>query len=96
MYDEIDSFAEFLTTERGYSANTVDAYMTDIVQLNDFLISEHDNTLYDISCSVSGEAVDVSSIGTRDLNSFVGYLFDCGLDFTSICRKISSMRSFFS
>lgn len=96
VYDHIDSFAEYLLTERGYAAKTVEAYTTDLMQLNSFLIEEHENPLYELSCTITSDEVELHTLTREDLNSFIGYLFDCGLDFTSIGRKISSLKAFFS
>lgn len=97
MYEQIDSFAEYLYTERGYADNTVEAYTKDILQLNNFLLDELENPLYGLTCTVfDDETVSVETISRADLNMFIGFLFDCGLDFTSIGRKISSLKAFFS
>ena len=83
MDQEIDLFVEYLSAERGVSQKTIDAYTIDLHQ---FLAYMEEDTS-DIQASI---------ITADDLRSFVGFLFDMENSRSTICRKISALKSFFS
>ncbi len=80
----IEKFKMYLETIKRYSNHTLTAYVTDLDQLDLFL------DLYDKSLS------EPHSVVTRDLREWVMFLFDSGIMSSSINRKISSVKSFFS
>lgn len=82
--EEIDAFAEYLSIEKNRSAHTIKAYLTDLKQLNLFLIDEKNSKF------------KYSDISSEDLSFFVGDRFDKGDDKTTLRRKIASIKSFFT
>lgn len=79
----IDSFIGYLRNERKYSAHTLRAYAGDLRAFEAFL-----------------QGVDVSlSVETADcdlLRSWVAGLVEGGSAASSVCRKLSSLRSFYA
>ena len=87
MEKTIQEFKNYLLVERNASSNTLDAYLNDITQFQDFLTH-------------SGHAVESSSIqiGTIDrlaVRSFMGYLYEKKYSSTTMRRKLSTLSSFF-
>lgn len=83
MDQEIDLFVNYLSAERGVSQKTVDAYTNDLHQ---FLLYMEEDAV----------AVEAGEITADDLKAFIGYLFDMENTRSTICRKISALKSFFS
>lgn len=79
----IDRFEQFLTTERGVSPNTVQAYMTDLSQFSDFLYRRKDGSMA------------VGRVTQVDIRAFLRQEVVRGLSNRSMMRKMSSLRSFF-
>jgi integrase/recombinase XerD len=77
----LDQFADYLTLERGASANTVAAYRRDLAHLVDFL-AEH------------GVGAPEGAT-TAMLRDFIFRLKDLGLAATSIRRHISATRTYY-
>jgi integrase/recombinase XerD len=78
----IDRYLQFLKIERNLSANTVEAYGTDLRQLAEFLIDERDT-----------EHID--AVGQSDLSRFMIHLLDRDLSARTASRKLSSIKGFF-
>ena len=81
---EIDDFKNYLLLERGYSNNTAINYVSDIMDLIDF-ITEHQfvkDLLY--------------LEKKKHAEYFVSYLMNKNLTSKSVTRKISSIRTFYS
>lgn len=77
-------FESHLSVERGVSANTVRAYVTDLSQFAEYLEQK------------TGSAPNVSEIGLVDVRGFLRAQVKRGLTDTSMLRKISSLRAFFA
>ncbi len=75
------SFLEFLSYERGRSAETLRSYRAD---LEDFLAFVRDN-----------ELEDPQEITHLHIRLYLGTLAKRGLKKSSICRKLSALRAFF-
>ncbi len=80
IYRAVDLFLEFLSIERGLSANTIEAYSTDLRQYCEFLDS----------CGKR----ELDYIQEEDVVGFVDSLARRGLKPASINRRISAVRRF--
>lgn len=76
-----DSFFAYLQFEKRFSAHTVTAYRTDLIQFSDFLKD------YPSVTSYTAEHVLI--------RSWMVTLMDKGLSARSICRKITTLRSYY-
>ena len=76
----IDEFKDYLKYQKNYSDNTIDGYIRDINEYNEFLNSnkfKYDNVDYEICIK------------------YLNFLNDNKLSKTSISRKLSSLRTFY-
>ena len=84
MREHIDSYISFLKNEKNYSNNTVISYKNDLLQLlnylKDYKIIRRNNIQY---------------IDRSIMRKYIVYLKKCDYSIRSICRKISTIRSFF-
>jgi integrase/recombinase XerD len=80
MDEVIQAFTDYLTVERGLSANTIAAYAHDLAQL-----AEHAHARGVTSAGDLAESVVIS---------FLDGLRDAGMSPSSISRKISAIRTF--
>lgn len=76
----IRSYQRYLKLQRGYSPNTLDAYIRDLLKLINYL-EEEDKRLENVELS--------------DLQHFAASLHDIGIHPRSQCRILSGVRSFF-
>ena len=76
----IRSYQRYLKLQRGYSPNTLEAYMRDLLKLIGYL--EDVNK-------------DVLDVQLADLQHFAASLHDIGIHARSQCRILSGVRSFF-
>lgn len=76
----VEKYRRYLLLEKGLSANSIDAYMTDLQKLLDFMESK-------------GE--DMQSVETARLEEFLSELYDKDISPRSIARIISGLKSFF-
>lgn len=74
------SYQRYLKLQRGYSSNTLDAYIRDVLKLMNYLEA------------VDKQVVDVE---LTDLQHFAASLHDLGIHARSQCRILSGVRSFF-
>jgi len=79
MKDHIDNFIYFMKVERGVSTNTVQAYITDLNKLKNFL---------------KRIKKDVTKVGRDDLVDFLMYLKDTELSATTIARNLAAIKTF--
>ena len=77
----LDPFKEYLSKEKNYSIHTINAYVNDVIEFNDFLES---------SCGIKLEETQYVFI-----RNWIVSLVDAGIANKSINRKISSLKSFF-
>lgn len=77
----LDSFKEYLSKEKNYSVHTINAYITDVIEFNDFL---------EVSCGIKLEETQYVFV-----RNWIVSLVDAGIANKSINRKISSLKSFF-
>ena len=76
----IRSYQRYLKLQRGYSPNTLDAYIRDLLKLINYL-EDVDKDVLDVQLS--------------DLQHFAASLHDIGIHARSQCRILSGVRSFF-
>ena len=74
------AYQRYLKLQRGYSANTLDAYERDLLKLNDFLAQEKKSLL---------------DVQLTDLQHFAASLHDIGIHPRSQCRILSGVRAFY-
>ncbi|MBQ7947436.1 MAG: tyrosine-type recombinase/integrase [Bacteroidaceae bacterium] len=79
----IDSFIKHLKNERNYSLHTLRAYAGDLRAFEEYLRG------FEEMLSVADADVDL-------LRSWVASLMDKGCAASSVCRKLSSLRSFYT
>ena len=87
MEKAIQEFKNYLLVEKNVSQNTLEGYLNDISQFQDFL-------------NHSGHALESSSVQIKKIDrlavrSFMGYLYDNKYSATSMRRKLSTLSSFF-
>ena len=76
----VKAYQRYLKLQRGYSPNTLDAYVRDLQKLQDYL---------------SGEDKDLLDVELKDLQHFAAGLHDIGIGPRSQCRILSGVRSFY-
>ena len=76
------TFLQFLTIERGASANTREAYARDVERLRVFLEQEAAGT-------------EPAQVQPAHLEAFMGYLGELGLAPATQARMLSGVRAFF-
>ncbi len=87
MKEEINSFLNYLTVEKGFSGNTVDAYRNDLHQLASFAEKE-----------AAGQSF-MPSWANFNRQGMLSYMLDLkerNYAPTTIARKVAATRSFFS
>ena len=78
--DIVRAYQRYLKLQRGYSANTLDAYIRDLEKLLNYLEKEGKHVLV---------------VQLEDLQHFAAGLHDIGIHARSQCRILSGVRSFF-
>ena len=78
--DIIRAYQRYLKLQRGYSANTLEAYVRDLEKLLNYLEREGKHVL---------------EVELEDLQHFAAGLHDIGIHARSQCRILSGVRSFF-
>jgi len=84
LKEHINSYISFLRNEKNYSNNTIISYKNDLLQLLNFLKD------YKI---IKGDSIKY--IDHSIMRKYIVYLKKCDYSVRSICRKISTIRSFF-
>ncbi len=87
MEKAIQEFKNYLIVEKNASPHTLDGYLNDIAQFQEFLIR-------------TGHAVESSSIQLEKIDrlavrSFMGYLYEKNITGATMRRKLSTLSSFF-
>lgn len=77
---KVEKYRRYLLLEKGLSANSIDAYMTDLKKMMAFM---------------EGKAIDMESVQTIHLEEFLAELHDKNISSRSIARIISGLKSFF-
>lgn len=78
--DIVSRYRRYLKLEKGYSANTLDAYMRDVDKL---------------FRNLAVEQVDVLDVKLEDLEHFAAFISDLGIGPRSLARILSGVRQFY-
>lgn len=78
--DIVSRYRRYLKLEKGYSANTLDAYMRDVDKLLRYLAVEQTNVL---------------DVKLEDLEHFAAFISDLGIGPRSLARILSGVRQFY-
>ena len=78
--DIVSRYRRYLKLEKGYSANTLDAYMRDVDKLFRYLAVEQ---------------VDVLDVKLEDLEHLAAFISDLGIGPRSLARILSGVRQFY-
>ena len=78
--DIVSRYRRYLKLEKGYSANTLDAYLRDVDKLLRYLTIEQ---------------VDVLDVKLEDLEHFAAFISDLGIGPRSLARILSGVRQFY-
>ena len=78
--DIVSRYRRYLKLEKGYSVNTLDAYMRDVDKLLRYLVVEQ---------------VDVLDVKLEDLEHFAAFISDLGIGPRSLARILSGVRQFY-
>jgi len=84
--EEINSFLNYLTVEKGFSENTLDAYQNDLSQLASFVEEE---------ASKQGVAASWANFSRQGMLSYLLNLQERRYAATTRARKVAAARSFF-
>lgn len=74
------TFLYMLKVERNFSEYTLKSYHDDLIQFNDFLVSEH---------------LDLATFEYKDARNYLSFLYSHNLKRTTVSRKISTLRTFY-
>ena len=77
MIDPVERFLNYLTVEKGLSANTLEAYKRDILKFTKYLNENRGK---------------ITSFKRKDIISFLNHLRDSGNQATTIARNIAALR----
>jgi integrase/recombinase XerD len=77
MIDPVERFLAYLTVEKGLSANTIEAYRSDLNKFINFL-------------QVSGK--EITSFNRSDVTAYLNSLRDAGNQASTLARHIASLR----
>lgn len=78
--DIVSRYRRYLKLEKGYSVNTLDAYMSDVDKLFRYLAVEQ---------------IDVLDVKLEDLEHFAAFISDLGIGPRSLARILSGVRQFY-
>jgi integrase/recombinase XerC len=84
MNEWIETYVQYLRSERNASPHTIRNYASDLTQFRDFLRQGE-----------SGSEVDIGSIDALSIRSFLADLMERQKEKASIARKLSAIRAFF-
>lgn len=74
-------YRNYLLLEKSLSPNSIDAYMTDLAKLSDFL---------------GNEDLKMENVTLDNLQQFIAQLYDLGINARSVARTISGIKSFYN
>ena len=80
MTSIIDKYNNYLLLEKGFSPNTAEAYVGDVLKFFNFM---------------EDEGLEARDVKLDDLHHFAASLYDIGLTATTMSRILSGVRSFF-
>ncbi|WP_127124610.1 site-specific tyrosine recombinase XerD [Pseudoflavitalea rhizosphaerae] len=80
--DSKKGFQRYITTEKSLSGNSVEAYLSDVDKLTQYLSTREEN-------------IKPSDITLKDLQSFLVWIAELGMTTTSQARIVAGIRQFF-
>jgi integrase/recombinase XerC len=83
----VQEYKNYLLVEKNASSNTLDGYLNDITQFQDFL--KHSGH------AVESSSIQIETIDRLAVRSFMGYLYEKKYSATTMRRKLSTLSSFF-
>jgi len=86
MKDQIRNFLNHLSTERGFSGNTIEAYRNDLDQLADFIVDK---------ARVEGFSPQWSAVDRNMLISYILNLKERNYAPATVARKVAAVKSYF-
>lgn len=96
MPDRIQQFLDFLTSEKGLSKNTRDAYANDLGQLRDYLHPVAAPWAAGLPGRAAGGGEGWDSTTRDSLSAYILSLRERDYAATTIARKIAAVKSFFA
>lgn len=87
MRDSINSFLNYLTVEKGFSGNTVEAYRNDLNQLASFIEGE---------AAKGSSTPSWANFGRQGMLSYMLNLKERNYATTTMARKVAAAKSFFN
>ena len=87
MQESVRNFLVYLTTVKGFSNNTTEAYRNDLTQLTGFVASKNGG---------SESRIDWKIVDRDMLLDYMGHLKERQYAPTTIARKVAALKSFFS
>ncbi len=81
MKEDMKNFKKYLTNEKRYPETTITSYMKDVEDYNDFIKENHINYL---------------TINKEEIREYLKYLDEQKLSKSTISRKLSALRHFYS
>ena len=92
----LESFIDFLSTEKGYSQHTCRAYAKDLEDFISYFVNNRALAItYEDESRTSDPSASVENISGLIIRGYLGLLHKQNIKKTSIARKLSSIRSFF-
>ncbi len=92
----LESFMDFLSTEKGYSEHTCRAYAQDLEDFISYFMKHRALSItYNEDDPENLQELKVENIGNLVIRGYLAQLHKQNLKKTSIARKLSSIRSFF-
>ncbi len=86
MRQEVESFLSHLSTEKGFSSNTIEAYRNDLSQLASFIEEQ---------ATMKGYSPKWASVDRNLLISYILDLKERGYASATVARKVAAIKSFF-
>ncbi len=94
MKETIEKFLHFLKNERNVSPHTLTNYGSDLRQFLKYLSPPSDNLAEGFR--IAKKSLSPADIDHRLIREYLGHLHDQGLEKSSIARKLTALRSFFT
>ena len=85
MNKYIDDFIHYLHYEKNYSAHTISAYTRDIVQFETYISQNTENAFF-----------DTKLVDSDQIRNWIVLLLDSQISPSSVNRKLSSLKAFFT
>ena len=84
--EAVNRFIQFLDLEKGASPYTIKSYKQDLLHWGEYMIQGSKD-----HSDASKNTIDLKSVQTRDILSYISYLFRLRLSKATLARKISSI-----